>query len=704
MRPDAVCWAVAQDDDDDGVSVAPLPDGAVGYQRRGLVGQGAMGEVHLAHDPVLRRNVAVKRLDPELVGVPALVRRFVTEAQITAQLDHPGIVAVHRLEVGEDGAPSYAMRLVRGRTLAQVIDDIAERRREGLPLDVGQTLPARLELFLDVCDAVAHAHRRRVIHRDLKPDNIMVGPYREVQVMDWGLARIIGTPEPALAGGPRPQGLGRTLHGMVVGTPRYMSPEQAEGRNDELDGRSDQYALGVILGELASLRPAEVRDGVLPTLTLTWTASDGPAAAAAARPRVEEGPGEVVPSDLRAIIDKATALRPDDRYETVDALADDVRRYLRDEEIRARPDNRGKRLLRWIGRNRQRVVTIGLALALTVVLVGVLGLIGAVTARELVAKQAAVREERLGAVTAAVTEQADRMDNWLLQTQGLLTGLAFTAEEVLQREVEPRPIYLSAQFSEGEGPPDLAESTVYDGPVSVGWPDIVLAPDATPTTGRLHQLAALHPALLRVQLRSHGEDALSLPEEAVRALIAEQGVPIVWAYVATEDGALVGAPGSGGYPDAYDPRSRPWYRVARDRRGPQWGAADADESGMGLLVTASTALIDRDDRVLGVAAVDVPFGHLIETLLEPPALVGRAEAFLVDGQGRTMVRSSQKERARDVTDYAPEPFAYDDVLREDGRRTGVETLDGGRTLMVWRRLDAIDWSYVVVGDPAVLLE
>jgi hypothetical protein len=192
------------------------------------IARGGMGAVLRGHDPVLQRDLAVKVLRAEFADNPDLVRRFVEEAQVGGQLQHPGIVPVHELGTLADGRPFIAMKLVKGRTLAELL--------AGRP-DPAHDLPRFLGVFGQVCQTVAYAHSKCVVHRDLKPANVMVGAFGEVQVMDWGLAKVLGK-EPA-AGAPPPASAIHTLRsdqpaqqsqaGAVLGTCAYMAPEQARG-------------------------------------------------------------------------------------------------------------------------------------------------------------------------------------------------------------------------------------------------------------------------------------------------------------------------------------------------------------------------------------------------------------------------------------------------------------------------------------------
>jgi serine/threonine-protein kinase len=354
-------------------TLAPTTPDTPRYAMLRLAGIGGIGRVWLARDSSLGREVALKELRPDRAD-PGFWDRFVREAQVTGQLEHPGIVPVY--EVGRrpaDNQPFYTMRFVRGRTLGDAIAAYHERRKRGQAgrLDLRELLGA----FVQVCQAVAYAHSRGVLHRDLKPHNVALGDYGEVMVLDWGLAKVNAEAEPI--------GKGRvaqtvvleteqdaTQAGEALGTPQYMAPEQADGRPDLMDARTDVYGLGAILYQLLTGEPPF--DGDETPRILDKVRHDPP-----------RRPSEVAVGAsraLEAVCLKALAKKSEDRYPSAQALAAEVQRWMADEPVSAYRDPLTVRLTRW-GRRHRTTVATGTALLLTATVALAVGLLAVSSAQ-----------------------------------------------------------------------------------------------------------------------------------------------------------------------------------------------------------------------------------------------------------------------------------------------------------------------------------
>lgn len=292
-------------------AVTQLADGDR-YALREVIGRGGMGEVWAADDRQIGREVAIKvARDSDDDGIA----RFLREARIQGQLDHPAVVPVHEVAT-RDGATFFAMKRVHGETLASLIALLAagdpEVRRRASPRRL-------LTAFVSACHAVELAHARGLVHRDLKPGNLMLGDHGEVYVLDWGLAKIIDGAELPVSTPSLPLDLGGALTeaGQYLGTPGYLAPEQARG--EAVDGRADVYSLGATLFELLTWRPLIPRGSVPAVIATTLTGVDVHAAARA---------GEPIAPELEVICARATATARDDRYRSVAELREAIERYL----------------------------------------------------------------------------------------------------------------------------------------------------------------------------------------------------------------------------------------------------------------------------------------------------------------------------------------------------------------------------------------
>ena len=382
-----------------------LGSGSNRYEHLGEVARGGMGIILKVRDRGFRRDLAMKvlpdhKLDLGSIGAESHnMSRFLDEAQVTGQLEHPGVIPVYDVGIDEDGRLYFTMRLVKGITLAQVFDKARSQSD-------GWTQTRALNILIRVCETMAFAHEKGVVHRDLKPANIMVGRFGETYVMDWGLAKVTGdtrqrerdesmqsvlttTRADRNATGDSSYA---TLDGAVMGTPAYMPLEQARGELERLGPRSDVYSVGALLYHLLSGRAPYELDG-----------EDNGAAAILLRVIEEElksldRNAPDCPDELIAICSKAMAREPEDRYESMIAFADDLHAYLDDRVVSAYRTGAVVELKKWVRRNR------GLAASLMIAVVIAIAGLGGIS---FVQSQARTTAEKQNALLEASNVKLD---------------------------------------------------------------------------------------------------------------------------------------------------------------------------------------------------------------------------------------------------------------------------------------------------------
>ena len=352
----------------------------------------------VAIDNELHREVALKQILEKHADDRVSRQRFVAEAEITGGLEHPGVVPVYGLGTDVAGRPYYAMRFIKGDSLREAIDRF--HKEEVFRRDSGRRsleLRKLLHRFTDVCNAIDYAHSRGVIHRDLKPANIILGKHGETLVVDWGLAKAVGRADPTAGEQtitPSSSGSSETLPGSALGTPAYMSPEQARGDLDQLGPRSDVYSLGATLYCLLTGKPPFEGDDIGVMLRL-----------------VAEGEFPA-PSQHDAALDKALehvclkamSKMPADRYPTPRALADDLERWMADEPVTAWREPLMRRARRWARRNRTVVTAAGAA-----VLVALVGTAAVLAVQTRANTELRASNAKLAVANAEVTRANDEL-------------------------------------------------------------------------------------------------------------------------------------------------------------------------------------------------------------------------------------------------------------------------------------------------------
>lgn len=401
---------------------------------------GGLGDVFVAHDEELNRSVALKQIQARFAADALSRSRFLVEAEITGGLEHPGIVPVYGLGADDAGRPYYAMRFIRGDSLHDAIRRFheADERSDRDPSERSLALRELLTRFVSVCLAIEYAHSRSVLHRDLKPSNIMLGKYGETLVVDWGLAKPVGKPlrEPIVDETPLvPMGSdtsSQTQLGEAVGTPAFMSPEQAAGRVDEVGAASDVYGLAATLYMLLTGKPPFARD-------------EREAEPRPVLERVKDGdflrPSAVnrrVPPALEAICLKGMSRRAEDRYQSPKQLASDLENWLADEPVAAFQEPLAARLRRWAKRHRT-LVSVALASLITSVIrlsAGLAAVHFEQQRTEAAWKEEGIRRKEADEQRSLAERSQQLMVDFFRSPDPELDGSKITVVEVLDRAVQ----------------------------------------------------------------------------------------------------------------------------------------------------------------------------------------------------------------------------------------------------------------------------
>jgi serine/threonine protein kinase len=675
-----------------------------------LLGEGGMGSVFVAQDRGLGRVVALKRLRDGLEKDQGALRRFILEAQIGAQLEHPNIVPLYSFERSETGLPAIAMQLLEGMSMADYVRSAAAAPKSARSMRGEYSLKERVGTLLGACEAIHFAHERGVIHRDLKPDNVMLGRYREVYVMDWGLARVTTSgidmasaaaapanndPATPVLEAPRHSDFGNsatiaapsahapkeataTRQGDIMGTPQYMPPEQALGLIEKVGPAADQYALAVMLQELATLKPARSHKSTMAALAEALENKLAPPI---------DVDGDHLHPALVAIIRRATQKEPADRYPSVAALAADIRCFVRDEPVSVYAEGLARRAVRAAARRPILAMSV---FSLCGFLASV-AIVGAVINDAVKTKRQAQTLENTRRVLIAVTGRAHAIDEKFSDLAAGVQAISAAAGELLERDtatLEP-PRLLT---------PALAPSAAYGGAaVSFDsmvqfWPGKAAGADPPPSVGKLPRIEHWLRKTLVDALPEADREGGALAQN--RALGEGRGA-LLRAFVGLEDGAYAQYPARELRTD-YDPRTRPWYRMTKQHQALHWTRPFADVAKKTLRMSAVVGMRAQGSFV-GAAGSDLRVSALVPDLaLDLP---GFRRAYLVTEDARIVASAElEKDLLAKITDVDVEielpPVKNRELAERIARREAGGYVTAGDTLLVYARMLSPAWTYV----------
>ncbi|MDR0932256.1 MAG: protein kinase [Victivallales bacterium] len=685
----------------------PLPTLEDCYDRGEAFAEGGQGILYHGFDRKLQRLVALKSMRPELTKNKRLRGLFLSEARVTAQLDHPAIVPIYTLNSDERDGLNLSMKLVNGQTFKSYLDQICTHYRlDGVrSFDEKKALRYRLEIFLKVCDALEYAHSRNVMHCDLKPSNIMIGEYYETYIMDWGIARKIHVAE----------GEEEPKH-TVSGTPQYLAPELIKKHKG--DQRIDIFAMGEILFEAVMLKSAFVGDSVTEILMNINAGRVEP---------FEHRFHTAVDSDLKAIIRKALATNPEQRYNQIAELSADLRRYLMGLEIAARPDNLIRKVLRYLYLHRRFTLTFSMCALL-------LGASAAAFAsyREFRnSERQRIRDYALGVAYSQATHSGYLLDEQFSKFELMTDTLSADIQFMLKNDPhwggkdsvhERENAWYSVAKLRKDGSPGMTDSMFHRGMIDVGAIAYNVTPDTDRTTleQRLEPISRFVPRLLQTILESPpgikiGDDNL----ETQKNKAFEHGTPIVRVVFGFPDGLFVAYPASRNFPETYDPRNRIWYPAEGSWKGGRaiWTQPYIDSiPEIGLVISCSVPLHVLNMRGSGVCAVDISISELIEALHNTPD-AGRIveEKAIVDSEGRIIVSTTKSfadavmHRYRRSNEQVVFRKLENDTLLNamKKRKFGIITVNGNsqaEEVYTFFYISSVNWFYVEKINMTRLLE
>ena len=670
----------------------------------GKIGEGGQGVISTAADRSLGRIVALKSLHSELHGKKSAREHFIAEAKITAQLDYPGIVPVYSLNSDRNDGLHLAMKFINGETLADYLQRIRERyKNENInKFDEKHSMRKRIEIFLRCCDAVAYAHSRNVMHCDLKPENIMLGQFNDSYIMDWGIAHLINDPARTPDNWQKPKS--------VSGTPRYLSPEAIAGQY--IDERADIYAMGLILFECVYLKAAYNGKGTMEVIGRIKNHQIE---------KFTHAFGCAVDRDLTAIIRKAAAFDREDRYQSINELADDIRRYLANEETVANPDNIIGRIIRFSQRHIKSL--------LILTLLGVLIAFGAISysvyQQNYHARQILKREAALSTAYAKAIYVANMIELQMVHVANSLKTLSayisFLLEQKYSDTAKQRKYFLSDSMNDKlRTAPDVFYSESRKKYISLDRMSFACNSAGDPViSDMMNRLQRLQPILKKKLLFDNvfqdKESLTSFDENAAVEYFRENGSPLLWIFGGFENGLYFSMPGYMDLPENYDPRVRSWYTVAKNKTPMDdvvWSTPYFDMVSGRLTLTASLPVF-VDMKFHGVIAVDCMLQYIARFMKQH----GNTEGFLLekvimDKDGKILLSTRENYSGRNESEEKNGKKAntfisdmnFKKIFKRQNGMLSVNTAEGRNIIYLFYKINTHDWFYIEKIDLDMLID
>ena len=676
---------------------APLSNLTTRYSMLEAFAEGGNATVSIARDRNLRRIVAIKSLKKEGENTTGSVEAFVAEAKVTAQLDHPAIIPIYGLTGDSEGDGVHlSMKLVNGRTLRDYLRNLKMnyKLRGIAKFDEAALLRKRLELFLRVCDAVAYAHHRNIMHRDLKPENIMLGEYMEVYVMDWGLAKAIPKEDEAVADNEK-----------IVGTPRYFSPEALRG--GRCDARADIFSLGLILQEIVTLRCAVGGKDDKEHMERIVNAELEP---------IEHLFKWRIDKPLAAIIRKATAYRPEERYQSVNDFSEDLRRYMGGLSVSACPDNLLMKVSRYFFRRRNEFL-----LGFFALLLGC----AAVTSYAIYRQLRSVREmnqqrRAMNYIFNRTCLVANHLDITALHIQEQLSALSRLAAYLLTFNKDGanwRELFRPSMTEIGKTEAGQFYSPYYKRMTSLDYGIYTLAPGAD-ENACFEFIRKVSPTLTKMKNIVLGSlSGYGFAKEDYEKLKSDylyQGFPVRSVFIGSEEGVKLLYPWRGNYPRVIDPRKRSWYQDAKRNKRASWGKPYMDaDSISGLSIPCSVPIYDLGGKFRGVVGLDLSVNKLTNSILGKgntgdyvleKAVINRDGETIFSSQSEYFNKRFDPAKYHQNTEFKTPLFRTPEVrtrILKSNSGYGAFVRDGEeqkRIIYSFAYLEIFDMFFVVVAD------